>query len=73
MFTEISSTTRVADSNKVAPSIKCTIYGDIFYDAKKIKRGVITKSKDPNSSATLAALTVKEPCYDCLCGVHTRV
>lgn len=52
VFIEFSSTVMVADSNKVTHSIKCTIYGNISTvpkkkkkERKKLKRGMIAKSK----------------------------
>lgn len=47
VFIEFSSTVMVADSNKVTHSIKCTIYGNISMVPKKLKEGVIAKSKGP--------------------------
>lgn len=59
VFIEFSSTVMVADSNKVTHSIKCTIYGNISMvpkKKKKLRRGMIAKSKSPNISAMFAAL-----------------
>lgn len=55
VFIEFSCTVMVADSNKVTHSIKCTIYGNISMvpKKKKLKRGMIAKSKGPMFAALL--------------------
>lgn len=54
VFIEFSFTVMAADSNKVTHSIKCIIYGNIsMVPPKKLKRGIIAKSKGPMFAALL--------------------